>query len=72
MTELCSGGELYDVIIARSQFTEVDAANVMSQLLSAIAYCHSHKVAHRDLKPENILFDTVKTDTIKLIDFGTA
>ena len=28
------------------------------QLLSGIAYCHSHRVLHRDLKPQNLLIDT--------------
>lgn len=58
VTEICTGGELFDVIIERKHFNEDDAAFIMKQLLSAITYCHSNKVAHRDLKPENILFDS--------------
>ena len=50
------------------------AAGVISQLLSAIAYCHERGIAHRDLKPENILLETSNKDKpeIKVIDFGTA
>jgi calcium-dependent protein kinase len=46
----------------------------MSQLLSAVTYCHAHKIVHRDLKPENILLDQIvgTTVSIKVIDFGTA
>jgi calcium-dependent protein kinase len=72
VTELCSGGELFDEIVARKHFTEKDAASVIKQVLSAVSYCHSKKVAHRDLKPENILLDQKKNDMIKVIDFGTS
>ncbi|EDO41403.1 predicted protein [Nematostella vectensis] len=40
------------------------------QLLSGVAYCHSHRVLHRDLKPQNLLID--KNGAIKLADFGLA
>ena len=72
MTEFCSGGELFDEIIAKGRFEEKEAGNIMKQLLSAIAYCHGRNVCHRDLKPENILLDANDKSTIKLIDFGTS
>ena len=72
VTEYCQGGELFDEIISRQRFNEKDAAVIVKQLLSAIAYCHSKKVCHRDLKPENILIDNKETLSIKLIDFGTS
>ena len=69
VTELLSGGELFDRIIERQMFSEVDAAKTMKEVLSAIQYCHEKKIVHRDLKPENIL---VEEETIKIIDFGTS
>ena len=72
VTELCEGGELFDEILARGMFNETDAAFILKQVLSAVAYCHSKKVAHRDIKPENILIDNKDKLTIKLIDFGTS
>ncbi len=72
VTEFCEGGELFDEIISRKNFTEKDAAQIIKQVLSAIAYCHSQNVCHRDLKPENILIDNREKNTIKLIDFGTS
>jgi calcium-dependent protein kinase len=71
VSELCTGGELFDRITAMGHYTEADAANVLSQILRAIAHCHQHNVCHRDLKPENILFATPDADsTLKVIDFG--
>lgn len=36
---------------------ENDARPKFKQLVSAVAYCHSHDVVHRDLKAENLLLD---------------
>ena len=40
VTELCSGGPLFDEIIKKESFSENEAASIMQQLLSAIAHCH--------------------------------
>jgi calcium-dependent protein kinase len=72
ITELCEGGELFDMIVDKGSFTEDEAAWVMKQLLSAINYIHTNSIVHRDLKPENILLDTKKNNIIKIIDWGTA
>ena len=42
----------------------------VSQLLKAIAYCHSMNIAHMDIKPDNIL--VFEDEHIKLCDFGFA
>jgi calcium-dependent protein kinase len=71
ITELCTGGELFDKIIELEQFSEKQAKEVMVQVLNAISYCHSKGVVHRDLKPENILYETKKaSSSIKVVDFG--
>jgi calcium-dependent protein kinase len=77
ITELCTGGELFDRIIAKTQspeghFSERDAANLIRSILDAIAYCHDElQIVHRDLKPENFLFASHAEDApIKIIDFG--
>jgi calcium-dependent protein kinase len=74
VTELASGGELYEQITKIQYYNEKDAATIMQQLLSCVYYLHSKGIVHRDLKPENLMMETdVKGDlTIKLIDFGAA
>ena len=66
------GGELFDKIISLSKFNEKMAAEVIQQVLSVVAYCHSKKIVHRDLKPENLLLEDKESNKIKVIDFGTS
>ena len=73
ITELCTGGELFDRVSQMKGFNELTAARIMKSILSAIAYCHDMNIVHRDLKPENLLFNCLGEDTvIKIIDFGTS
>jgi len=73
VSEFLEGGELFDRIIENDHFSERDAANIMKQLLSAVAYCHKHNIVHRDLKPENLVYESKKREAnFKVIDFGTA
>lgn len=73
VTELCTGGELFDKIIAIKHFTERQASEIIKQILSAVYYCHTNNIVHRDLKPENILYESKHSDALlKIIDFGTS
>eukprot|EP01126_Amoeba_proteus_P051869 TRINITY_DN6226_c0_g2_i2.p1 TRINITY_DN6226_c0_g2~~TRINITY_DN6226_c0_g2_i2.p1 ORF type:complete len:230 (-),score=45.27 TRINITY_DN6226_c0_g2_i2:207-896(-) len=68
--ELMKGGELYEEIIARSNFTEQEAAVILKQLLEALVYLHNKGIVHRDLKLENLLLANPGELTVKLADFG--
>ncbi|KAJ9540533.1 hypothetical protein OSB04_027039 [Centaurea solstitialis] len=69
--ELCSGGELFDRITTKGQFSEREAAALLKTIASVIEACHSLGVIHRDLKPENFLFVNRDEDSpLKAIDFG--
>jgi len=63
--------DLFDYISERGALSEDKARNIFQQLLETILMCHNNGVLHRDIKDENILID-VKTEKIKLIDFGSA
>ena len=70
--ELVTGGELFDMIVHRGNYTEKDAANTIVTLCDALGFLHSKNVVHRDLKPENILIESPNSDKIKIADFGLA
>ena len=52
--------------------SEQDAAGIITQVLSAVAYLHKNEIIHMDLKPENILFLSGVENNVKLIDFHLA
>jgi serine/threonine protein kinase len=66
--ELVTGGELYDLVMAKGRLSEATARAYVRQLVSGIAYCHEQGVSHRDLKPENLLLNG--DGVLKISDFG--
>ena len=55
VTELVAGGELFDRIVAKTNYTEKEARDLVKMFLETMAYMHEAGVVHRDLKPENLL-----------------
>lgn len=73
VTELCTGGDLFDRVVGSSRLSEGLVGAYMRQILSAVSYCHELRIVHRDLKPENLLLLTEQQDSLlKVIDFGTS
>lgn len=71
--ELLTGGELFDRIVAKGNYSEEEAAEVMRQCCKALNYLHDIGVVHRDLKPENLIYATEDDDSLlKITDFGLA
>jgi len=68
--ELVTGGELFDKIVEKGQYTERDAASIVMKILSAVQYLHDNQIAHRDLKPENLLLKAGEDTGVMLSDFG--
>jgi len=50
--------------------SEPEAKSIFRQLLAALEYLHTNRIAHRDIKPENILL--CEGGRVMLCDFGVA
>lgn len=69
--ELCTGGELFDRIIEKGNYSEREAAAIIRQIVTVVHVCHFMGVMHRDLKPENFLMASKDPNApIKATDFG--
>jgi calcium/calmodulin-dependent protein kinase I len=69
--ELVTGGELFDRIVAKGNYSEKDASILTKQILEAVHYLHQMGIVHRDLKPENLLYYSEDEDSkIMISDFG--
>ncbi|XP_061113444.1 caM kinase-like vesicle-associated protein [Conger conger] len=68
--EIATGGDLFDWILDQGSYTERDAANVIRQVLEAVAYLHSLNIVHRNLKLENLMYYTENNQSkVVLRDF---
>ncbi|GAN10721.1 calcium/calmodulin-dependent protein kinase I [Mucor ambiguus] len=71
VTDLASGGELFQQLLKKGSYTEKDASNLTRQMLEGLQYLHERDIVHRDMKPENLLFQTAGDDSnLMITDFG--
>jgi serine/threonine protein kinase len=68
--EYCPGGSMTSLIAKWGVIPVASLRKYATALVSAVNFCHTHKIAHRDIKPGNMLID--KYDRVKLADFGLA
>ena len=62
--------ELLTKVMEQAPLPEATVRQDVSELMSALAHCHSLGVAHCDLRLENVMLD--QHGAIRLIDFGLA
>ena len=72
--DLVSGGEMFDHLINNGAYSEFDAARLVREVASALAFLHGIDIVHGDLKPENLMLSSKKASdaVIKVVDFGCA
>uniref|UniRef100_A0A3B5BJV3 non-specific serine/threonine protein kinase n=1 Tax=Stegastes partitus TaxID=144197 RepID=A0A3B5BJV3_9TELE len=71
--ELADQGRFLDYIVSWGNLTEEKVALYLRDILEALHYLHSWRIAHLDLKPENIMMEHASSQpVIKLTDFGDA
>ena len=76
--ELCTGGNLADLLVRR-QVAPQKAALLVASLAESMDLAHRAGIVHRDIKPSNILIkekvesiDTLHPDQMRIADFGLA
>jgi tRNA A-37 threonylcarbamoyl transferase component Bud32 len=74
--ELCEGGELLEELEHIHNYSEHDAASILTQMVTTLGYLHEKGIVHRDVKPENVLLKKKGASdidgNIKMADFGLA
>jgi serine/threonine protein kinase len=72
--DLIRDGEMFDHLIQMGGYSEADAAGVLKEVTSALAFCHGIGIVHGDLKPKNSMLSSAisSDDVVKLVDFGGA
>jgi len=68
VSEYAPRGEMFAHIGKHGKLSEDEARKYFWQIISAVEYCHKHRVVHRDLKAENLLLDD--SLNVKIADFG--
>lgn len=64
--DLVSGGEMFDHLCTHGAYSEADAARLIREVASALAFLHGLQTVHGDLKPENRKFaHAVRSSTKK-------
>ena len=72
--DLISGGEMFDHLCSNGAYSEADAARLVREVASALAFLHGTGIVHGDLKPENLMLSSEKSShaVVKIVDFGCA
>lgn len=72
--DLVSGGEMFDHLCAQGAYSEADAARLIREVSSSLAFLHGIGVIHGDMKPENLMLSSENCSdaVIKVVDFGCA
>ncbi|MEZ6188970.1 MAG: serine/threonine-protein kinase [Planctomycetota bacterium] len=68
--DYCPGRTLKAALEEDGPFEPRRAAEVASEVLSALGQAHAQDVVHRDVKPENVILEP--SGRVKVLDFGLA
>lgn len=70
LTEYVNGGELFSYLKNGGRLLAENARFYTGEIILALGYLHTLRVAYRDLKPENVLTDC--EGHVKMVEFGFA
>ncbi|GLP96848.1 hypothetical protein GCM10007895_21540 [Paraferrimonas sedimenticola] len=69
-TEFVDGKTLSEIEDTDQVFSPREVAEIVLNVLNALAYAHQNGVVHRDIKPSNIMLSS--SGEVKIADFGIA
>jgi serine/threonine protein kinase len=70
LTEFAGNGDFFELVVGGALKSEIIIRTYFHQLIAAIEYLHSNKLAHLDLKLENLMLGS--DYSLKIIDFDQA
>lgn len=70
--EKLQGADILTYLGSRHEYSEQTVATILTQTLDALQYLHWRGYCHLDLQPDNIVMASVRSQQIKLVDFGSA
>ena len=70
--EKLQGADVLTYLGSRHEYCEQSVATIISQVLDAVQYLHWRGFCHLDLQPDNVVMASVRSQQIKLVDFGSA
>jgi len=68
VTELCSGGSLFDMIHSNRLIPKVQVLSVLNGIANGMQHLHLEGIIHRDLAARNVVLTS--TMEVKVTDFG--
>lgn len=71
--EFLSGLDIFERINTSAfELNEREIVSYVRQVCEALEFLHSHNIGHFDIRPDNIIYQTRRSSTIKIIEFGQA
>lgn len=70
LLEICSNGNMFEMIKRRKKLTIAETQYYIYQLIDSLCYLHNRQIMHRDVKLGNLLINSQMQ--LKLADFGLA